>query len=287
MHVSIAAEEKGNKHEAVFIVFSLRCLAGQQEKRNKKSIVVGIWRFGSYLLFCTGERTFDGFYGISNRYHAANSQPAFRWRNRGRRRMVFYSCRPLFKSGGKFSDVFIRTLLLRNVRPCTFDGLFCKGQANKRGAVTISAIFGACRFVVSGIMKQKERVFSASFTVEAAMVMAVVIWALGFVIRGAYIRYDEVTGSMILEEALENTRYSRPDEKTGMYYAGEGEKQGNPRLWLAGYRIMIEETGSTVKGKAVSGGWETQIELKRNSPERFLRRVQALLEERSRNRNDR
>ena len=121
----------------------------------------------------------------------------------------------------------------------------------------------------------------ASFTVEAAVVMAVVLWSLGFMIREAYILYDEVTGSMILEEALENARYSPPDQDCEETFAGEGEKQGNPRLWLGKYKISIEKRKNSVKGKAVSGGWETQIEMKRHHPERFLRRIQALLEERS------
>lgn len=133
-------------------------------------------------------------------------------------------------------------------------------------------------------MKHKKNMngsLPASFTVEAAVVIAVVLWSLGFMIREAYILYDEVTGSMILEEALENARYSPLDQDCEESLAREGEKQGNPRLWLGNYKIIIEKRQSSVKGKAVSGDWETQIEMKRHHPERFLRRIQALLEERS------
>lgn len=125
-----------------------------------------------------------------------------------------------------------------------------------------------------------RRQVSASLTVEAAIVMAIVLSALGFMVKKSYILYDEVTGAMILEEALENARYSKAGAKKGVDFAEKGEQQGNPRLWLGQYEITIAETNGWVKGRAEAGTWQKQIEMRRHDPGRFLRRVQALLEKR-------
>lgn len=127
-------------------------------------------------------------------------------------------------------------------------------------------------------VKTQVKSFPASFTVEAALVMAVVLWALGFMIKQTYILYDQVSGSMILQEAVENTRYAPAG--CGGEFASVGERQGNPRLWMGEYHITIKETGSKVKGTALAGSWQSEIEMKVNRPERFLRRIQALLEKR-------
>lgn len=127
-------------------------------------------------------------------------------------------------------------------------------------------------------VKTQVKSFPASFTVEAALVMAVVFWALGFMIKQTYILYDRVSGSMILQEAVENTRYAPAG--CGGEFASVGERQGNPRLWMGEYHITIKETGSKVKGTALAGSWQSEIEMKVNRPERFLRRIQALLEKR-------
>lgn len=127
-------------------------------------------------------------------------------------------------------------------------------------------------------VKTQVKSFPASFTVEAALVMAVVLWALGFMIKQTYILYDRVSGSMILQEAVENTRYAPAG--CGGEFASAGERQGNPRLWMGEYHITIKETGSKVKGTALAGSWQSEIEMKVNRPERFLRRIQALLEKR-------
>lgn len=60
----------------------------------------------------------------------------------------------------------------------------------------------------------------------------------------------------------------------------KGEQQGNPRLWLGQYEIIITETDGWVKGRAGAGSWQAQIEMRRHDPKRFLRRIQVLLEKR-------
>ncbi len=51
--------------------------------------------------------------------------------------------------------------------------------------------------------RQKNQKYDGSMTVEASIVMSVVILSLASLIRYAYTVHDTVTGSMILEETIE------------------------------------------------------------------------------------
>ena len=70
---------------------------------------------------------------------------------------------------------------------------------------------------------------------EAALVLALVFMVMGMTIKEAYTIHDEITGSMILEEALERASYNRDEKKEDTYFTGQAEEQGNPRLWLGKY----------------------------------------------------
>lgn len=204
--------------------------------------------------------------------------------------MVFCDFRTFFKSVEESALTFIGTFFERFVRSDrSGSGIYAENFATGKED-GISPFFDSgrnldCTFVMGNNQERYEcagggREVSASFTVEAAFVMAIVLFVMGFVIKKSYILYDEVTGAMILEESLENTRYNEADAEMGKYFAKKGEQQGNPRLWLGQYEIIITETDGWVKGGAGAGGWQTQIEMRRHDPKRFLRRIQALLEKR-------
>ncbi|MCI8512468.1 MAG: hypothetical protein HFE83_10825 [Lachnospiraceae bacterium] len=118
----------------------------------------------------------------------------------------------------------------------------------------------------------------ASFTIEAALVLSMVFLTLGALIQHAYRLHDTVTGSMILEETLERARQNRDEEKTASCFAEEGERTGNPRLWLGSYRLEITADERLAAGTAAAGDWAKEMEMKTFWPERSLRMCQALLE---------
>ncbi|MCI8454475.1 MAG: hypothetical protein HFE84_07665 [Lachnospiraceae bacterium] len=97
-------------------------------------------------------------------------------------------------------------------------------------------------------------------------------------IQHAYRLHDTVTGSMILEETLERARQNRSEEKPASYFAEEGEKTGNPRLWLGSYSLKISVKERQAAGTAAAGDWIKEIEMKPFRPEHSLRSCQALLE---------
>lgn len=193
--------------------------------------------------------------------------------------MVFCDLGIFSKSLGKPAFIFIRDFFERTVWSDSFGRIFYDENPNTGKKDGISSISDSGRNLDHALVTCRNQV-SASLTVEAAIVMAIVLSALGFIIKESCVLYDEVTGAMILEEALENSRYSKAGEKKGEYFAEKGEQQGNPRLRLGKYEITIAETNGWVKGRAEAGRWQKQIEMRRHDPERFLRRIQALLEKR-------
>lgn len=82
-----------------------------------------------------------------------------------------------------------------------------------------------------------ERNYSASITVEASMVLSVVLLSMAAFIRYAYTVHDMVTGSMILEETLERARNNVDEKKKTDSFEQEGSLMGNPRLYLGTYEI--------------------------------------------------
>ena len=77
-------------------------------------------------------------------------------------------------------------------------------------------------------------------TVEASIVMSVVILSLASLIRYAYTVHDTVTGGMILEETIERVRNNVDKKKTPDMFEAEGTRMGNPRLFLGEY--MTEDS---------------------------------------------
>lgn len=122
------------------------------------------------------------------------------------------------------------------------------------------------------------RRLEASYTVEAALVMGIVLWTLGFLVRSSYQMHDIVTGGMILQESVENVRYNQNEEIKTSYFSEIGQKLGEPRLWLKDFQIMISEEGKRTVGRARAGKWSMELSMGENRPERFLRKYQAFFE---------
>lgn len=112
-----------------------------------------------------------------------------------------------------------------------------------------------------------KKYYSASITVEASIILSVVLLSLTAFIRYAYTVHDTVTGSMILEETLERARNNVNEKKTIDSFEQEGSQMGNPRLYLGAL---------TAEGDAAAGDWSLHIERADIHPETFLRQQDAL-----------
>jgi len=91
-----------------------------------------------------------------------------------------------------------------------------------------------------------KKYYSASITVEASIILSVVLLSLAAFIRYAYTVHDTVTGSM------------------------------NPRLYLGAYELHLNLGALTAEGDAAAGDWSLHIERADIHPETFLRQQDAL-----------
>ena len=121
-----------------------------------------------------------------------------------------------------------------------------------------------------------EKNYSASITVEASMVLSVVLLSMAAFIRYAYTVHDMVTGSMILEETLERARNNVDEKKKTDFFELEGSQMGNPRLYLGTYEIHLKVGAPTAEGDASAGDWSLHMERADIHPETFLRQQDAL-----------
>ena len=121
-----------------------------------------------------------------------------------------------------------------------------------------------------------KKYYSASITVEASIILSVVLLSLAAFIRYAYTVHDAVTGSMILEETLERARNNVNEKKTIDSFEQEGSQMGNPRLYLGAYELHLNLGALTAEGDAAAGDWSLHIERADIHPETFLRQQDAL-----------
>lgn len=120
--------------------------------------------------------------------------------------------------------------------------------------------------------------YRASFTVEATMVLGVIFLVIAVILRQAYLLHDTVTGTMILEEVLENARVDPAEDLEVEILEKRGEAMGNPRLWLGEYQMELEVNRENVYGKAMAGDWMQEMEIEVFRPGRFLRRWETIKE---------
>ena len=180
--------------------------------------------------------------------------------------------------------VDLRTVLLRYFRTC--DGGKCNDDRSRKreSAENTASIFAisASDCVVDGgdesfmrEKRQKNQKYDGSMTVEASIVMSVVILSLASLIRYAYTVHDTVTGSMILEETIERVRNNVDKKKTPDMFEAEGTRMGNPRLFLGEYTIGLKTGITGITGDASAGDWHLSMERTDFQPATFLRKQDA------------
>ena len=168
-----------------------------------------------------------------------------------------------------------------------FCGIFGRTDRNWKGkypktAAAVFAVSFTC-VTVDGAYEDDMRkttcikkYYSASITVEASIILSVVLLSLAAFIRYAYTVHDAVAGSMILEETLERARNNVNEKKTIDSFEQEGSQMGNPRLYLGAYELHLNLGALSAEGDAAAGDWSLHIERADIHPETFLRQQDAL-----------
>lgn len=114
-----------------------------------------------------------------------------------------------------------------------------------------------------------------SLTVEAALVMAVVLFLISALLRGAFEIHSQVAANLVIQEALEMA--DRREE--GSLSLEEIESRAGRRLrlyfWCQNGTIKLKEDKRRLTGTA-GGSVSGSISIKKFDPEKFLRFVRAL-----------
>jgi len=123
---------------------------------------------------------------------------------------------------------------------------------------------------------------NGSYTVEAAFVMAVILFALMISIQSAYRLRDEVAGAMALAESVQRLRHNEtesPEDASNWAI----HRAGVPFSWKE-YRFELNMTGNSltgkrIKGTGMGGKWRLQLEHRVFDPENFLRKLTLISQE--------
>ncbi|WP_124068347.1 hypothetical protein [Clostridium sp. E02] len=127
-----------------------------------------------------------------------------------------------------------------------------------------------------------KRRLKGSYTIEAAFVMSIVLWAMLVSIQAAYCIRDEVVGSMAMAESVQRLRHNE-SESPGDADNWAKNRAGKPFSWKE-YEYNIQMSGNPITGRKVNafgraGRWNLLIEQSVFDPENFLRMVTLLDQE--------
>lgn len=113
-----------------------------------------------------------------------------------------------------------------------------------------------------------------SLTVEASLVMAVLLFLIAALLRGAFEIHSQTVGNLILQEALETA--DRREDGGPALKELESRAQGRLRLyfWCQNGSIGLKEEKRRLTGTA-GGSLSSSISVKKFNPEKFLRTVRA------------
>lgn len=153
-----------------------------------------------------------------------------------------------------------------------------KRRERKKETAPVHSLFAAAG---PGSAHIKRAGPEGSYTVEAAMVMTVVLLSVWTMIRGAYRLHDQVTGGMILHEMIELSAHESQLDQDQI------EAMGNRTLGhlfvLKSTGMILEQEGGMVSGRLFGSGQNLQIQTKRFRPQDFLREMTILEELREEN----
>lgn len=118
--------------------------------------------------------------------------------------------------------------------------------------------------------------YQASFTIEAAWIMAIVLTVCATVIRESGRMHDETKTAMLLHETVEKGRHEKGEELEEL--SEELEESVGLLLRFSSWDQSVREKNGRFTAEGEGGGWRYVIEMRRFRPESFLRSV-TLLEE--------
>ena len=235
---------------------------------------MGIWSFWKFgLVYQSVSAAFAGLAGnfikYFVRYRPAVSKPYDMWGHRRGSRFILFSNRYFSWFSKKYSFVQYFNNALRSF----YNGYFSMGKNKKyfcfRENRAISPIcFSSRNLDYFSIKKLFTYKAAASYTVEAAAVMSLVLLVLCTLIQNAYRIHDETCGAMALQQRVEKLRHQEKGDRINIE-----REQRVSRLLSKEWRLETSVNRNTVKGEIQNNGWSIKLETEIYDPENFMRMI--------------
>lgn len=116
-----------------------------------------------------------------------------------------------------------------------------------------------------------KKYLKGSFTLEAAGVMAVILFGTGTIITEAGRIHDQVSEAMTVHEAAEKVCHEKNmdlGEAEAFFHRNRGL-----RLRMKDDRLSLREEGKWICAAGRAENWEKEIRIRRFRPETFLRKI--------------
>lgn len=117
-----------------------------------------------------------------------------------------------------------------------------------------------------GVIKEIMKKLEGSYTIEATVIMAVVLFSMVTLLQAAYSQCRRVNGTMRMHGMIERLRYK------------ESESDEVLSLDSQAYQIEVKRHKSHVEGLVLGDDWSLSIENQVFEPEEFMRML-TLIEE--------
>lgn len=116
-----------------------------------------------------------------------------------------------------------------------------------------------------------DRQLEGSLTVEASVVMVVILWSILILLMNGFTIHREVVGKMVLQEAIERAVHEEKELKPA-FIEEQAIRDLKTYFGCQTQTLYLEESGNSVEG-TLQPDEEIRIQVKKFKPEKFIRRI--------------
>lgn len=129
----------------------------------------------------------------------------------------------------------------------------------------------------SGKKRQGRFFVEGTLTVEAALVMAVTLFLIASLLRGAFQIHSQVVGNLMLQEAMEQADHREEGTSEISFIEAEADRRLKLYFWCQNGQLRLKDERRRLEGRT-AGSLDSDISIKKFNPEKFLRTVRAFEE---------
>lgn len=118
------------------------------------------------------------------------------------------------------------------------------------------------------------RKLDGTLTVEAALIMAVTLFLIASLLRGAFEIHSQVAGNLVLQEAMEQAAHREEGTPEINSIEAEADRRLKMYYWCQNGSISLRDGRGRLEGRT-GGSLDSEISIKKFNPEKFLRTVRA------------